>query len=416
MIQVASKDGESMSVQNGTDGKISLLDLLLVLLERKWFLIAGMLVVSISAVILTMVLPKSYSAKAVVLPPSSSMSMPLGSLLGGGGGSDAPISGLLKSFNLFGSSAGTEQLRSILDSRRLAEKVIAEFDLETHYKFKERKKYYPEDVIRSFHQALKVVENDWGNLEISVQDKTPERAQGMVNFIVSQLDSINYILAKEHAGFSRRFFEERLAVIRADLDSAHARFARFKIKNNYLDLDKQVESTVDVLANIEAERMAIDLQIDQLRNKMGGDNQRVNELVRERTVLARKMEGYMSKGDGEVLVALRSTPTLGIEYAYLFRDVKVQETLFQFVLQMFEQAKMNEANNVPTVRVLEYASLPKKKVKPKRMIICLLAFFAGFVFLSCWILIGKWLAVQRTAGTDTYRKLALLGSHLRLRR
>lgn len=393
-------------------GSLSILDLILVLMERKVFVLVFMGIVSTAAIILTLVLPKSYSAKAVILPPATNqMSLPLGSLAGG----DAVVSNLMRSLNLFGAGGGTDQLLSILDSRKLADRAIRKFDLETHYKFR-GKKYFPEDVIRAFHLNLKVKENDFGNIEVSFMDKSPDRAYKMANFIVEQLDSINYQIAKEHAGYSRRFFEERLLRIKSDLDTAHNRFAKFKLANNYLDLEKQIESTVDVLAGIETERMSLELEIDQLRSKLGGDNQRLRELIREKGILEKRSKAFLTKGDGEILVALKSTPTLGIEYAYLFRDVKVQEAIYQFVLQMFEQAKMNEANNVPTVRVLEHAYLPKKRARPKRAIICILIFFSGLVVVSTIVVTQAWFARQRREDTETYRKLADLGAHLKFRK
>ena len=272
------------------------------------------------------------------------------------------------------------------------------------------------DVIRKFHEALKVNENDLDNIELTVTDKSPQMAYDMANFIADQLDTINYQLSREQAANSRRFFEERLDKIKSDLDSAHARFARFKLQYNYLDLDKQVKSTLDVLSNMESERMALDLEIDQVRSKFGGESQRLNELLREKAVVEKKSKSFLNKGDGDVLIALKDTPKLGIEYAYLYRDVKVQEALYQFVLQMAEQAKMNEANNVPTVRVLEHAYYPQKRARPKRMILCILIFFSGFAIVTAIVVIQAWLAKHRAEATPTYRKLREVGLHLSLRK
>ena len=395
---------------------LSFLDLLLVLFERKRFIIIWMACISAFAIALALLLPSTYAAKVVILPPSSSqMGLPLGGLMGGMGGGDQAMSSLLRSFNILGSGGGTDQLLSILDSRRLAEIAINKFDLVTHYKFK-GKKHYPEDVIKKFHQALKVQENDLDNIELSVEDKDPQLAYEMANFIVDELDSINYLISKEHAGFSRRFFEERLAKIKSDLDSAHGRFANFKVKNNYLDMDKQVKSTLDVLSNMESERMAMDVEIDQIRSKLGGESQRLRELLKERSVLEKKSKSFLNNGDGDVLIALKDTPRLGIEYAYLYRDVKVQEALYQFVLQMFEQAKMNEANNVPTVRILEHAYFPKKRATPKRGVLCILIFFSGLVVISGWVVVQAWIAGQRAQGTDTYHKLKAVKGHLTFRK
>lgn len=395
-------------------GTLSFLDLLLVLLARKWFIIGTMAGVSAFAVTLVLLLPSTYAAKVVILPPAqSSMGLPLGGLMGGLGG-DAAMSGLLRSFNILGSGGGTDQLLSILDSRRLAQVVIDRFDLVSHYKFKGRK-HYPEDVIKKFHQSLKVAENDLDNIELTVTDKSPQMAYDMANFIADQLDSINYLISREHAGFSRRFFEERLGKIKSDLDTAHARFARFKLANNYLDMEKQVKSTLDVLAGLESERMAMDVEIDQLRSKLGGESQRLKELIRERSVLDRKSKSFMKDGDGEVLIALKDTPRLGIEYAYLYRDVKVQEALYQFVLQMAEQAKMNEANNVPTVRILEHAYFPKKRATPKRAVLCILIFFSGLALVCIYVVSKAWFAHMRESDSDTYRKLKAVKGHLSLR-
>jgi tyrosine-protein kinase Etk/Wzc len=113
----------------------------------------------------------------------------------------------------------------------------------------------------------------------------------------------------------------------------------------------------------------------------------------------------MDNGSGDLIVALKKAPQKGVEYAYLMRDVKVQESLYKFVIQLFEQAKFTEANTIPSVQVLEWAKIPQKKTRPKRSIICIMIFFVGLVGNTLYILSREWLAVQKAQNTELYQKL-----------
>jgi len=124
------------------------------------------------------------------------------------------------------------------------------------------------------------------------------------------------------------------------------------------------------------------------------------------------MNHYLDSGSGQLILPLKKAPRLGIEYTYLLKNVKVQEMLHAFLLQNYEQAKLTEANTSPTVTVLEYAQPPQKKSRPKRAIICFLAFTISFILLSFWILVMKWFSMQREGQTEVYKKLLTVGKFI----
>lgn len=391
-------------------GGISVLDLILVLLERKWFLFGGMLLISGATILISVFLLQSYyTASAVVLPSKQKMNSPLAGLMG-----ESQVGGLLKSFDIFGGGDNSRFL-SILDSRRLADKAIERFDLVHHYGFHKQKKFYYENLLKEFHKNVEVQEDQLDNINISVTDTNPQVAADMANFIVDELDSISFTISQEDARGSRVFFEERLRLMRATLDSVHQALAEFQIKHNFIDLDQQVKSSIEALAGIEAEAMATDIEKEMLASSFG-NNSRMAEVQKKKEVLNRRMADYMQKGSGSLVLPLMKTPELGIQYAYLLRDVKVHETLYAFIMQMFEQAKFREANNSPVVTILEKARVPEKRARPKRGTLCILAFFVGFALLSSWILISHWFAVQRRLGTDNYYKLNKILAHFGLAR
>jgi tyrosine-protein kinase Etk/Wzc len=390
--------------------KIGLLDLVIILLERKWLFIVSLLVFSVAGVIISLCLPKYYTAKAIIMKPAKKMPG-LGSLIG----KEATASGLLKSLDVAGGS-DADNFISILKSRRLAEKVIDRFDLIHAYRFDKRKKYYIEDVLKALDRNIGALENDFGNIEVAATDSSPSQAAAMVNFMVCELDTITYQLSKESARNSRIFFEDRLSVIKHDLDSASRAFADFQIENKYIDLEQQVKSSIEQVASFEGRKMGLDLEIAQLKNQFGGNNQRTAELEKEKSVIERKISGYMDQGGGTLIVSLSHAPEKAIRYAELKGNAKLQESLYEFVIQLYEQAKISEANNVPAIQVLEYAKNPQKKTRPKRSIICLLFLFGGFIVTSTFILLDKWWLIQAQHKTAVFMKVTRILELLSLTR
>ncbi|MBC8490742.1 MAG: hypothetical protein H8D45_32395 [Bacteroidetes bacterium] len=74
-------------------------------------------------------------------------------------------------------------------------------------------------------------------------------------------------------------------------------------------------------------------------------------------------------------------PELGIQLVRLQREVEIQNTLFTFLTQQYEEAKIQEARDTPTVQLLDKAVLPIKRSSPKRTIIVIVSGL-GSVFLS----------------------------------
>jgi tyrosine-protein kinase Etk/Wzc len=379
--------------------KVSFLDLVEILLEKKWLLAAITILFTIAGFAISSIMTKYYTATATVLQPKQKIAGGLNSLL-----SELPMSGMMKGMNFLGQS-DEEQFLNILQSRRLADKAIEKFNLIHRYSFDKQKKYYYETVIKTFHKNMAVVENKYDNIEVSFTDSNPEFAAQMTNFIILQLDTINFTISKESARNSRQFFEERLDLIKTDLDSASQRLARYQVANNYIDLEQQVKSSIEALSQIEAQKMGIDLEIEQTANQFGSNSQRMLELLKNRKVLEDHLSRVLKDGDKGLFVPLKKAPEAAITYGYLYRDVKTQAALYQFVVQLFEQAKFSEANTVPTVQVLEWAQTPQMKTRPKRMIFMILFFFIGFSGGCIGILLRRWYKDQQSYNSEAYQRI-----------
>jgi uncharacterized protein involved in exopolysaccharide biosynthesis len=63
--------------------------------------------------------------------------------------------------------------------------------------------------------------------------------------------------------------------------------------------------------------------------------------------------------------AMITVPELALQYGRLFRELKVQETLYTLLTSQFEQAKITEARDTPTVQVLDRPVPADKNIKPR---------------------------------------------------
>lgn len=96
-------------------------------------------------------------------------------------------------------------------------------------------------------------------------------------------------------------------------------------------------------------------------------------------------------------IALDKTPNTSLQYMDALRNLKYQETVFEILVKQFEMAKLDEAKDSPLIQVLDKATPPEKKSKPKRSLIVILATLVAFFLSVIWAFIRE---ATVKAGTD----------------
>jgi uncharacterized protein involved in exopolysaccharide biosynthesis len=138
-----------------------------------------------------------------------------------------------------------------------------------------------------------------------------------------------------------------------------------------------------------------------LRRIYTDNNVRVQSLQAQVNELHGSLEKLAGKGTNEdssaqqIYPSLRQLPLLGVTYADLLREMKVEEAVFETLTEQDELAKVQEAKEVPSVKVLDPPLVPDKKAFPPRSLIMLLGAILSVGFGATWIL-GKsaWEAVD----------------------
>jgi uncharacterized protein involved in exopolysaccharide biosynthesis len=76
---------------------------------------------------------------------------------------------------------------------------------------------------------------------------------------------------------------------------------------------------------------------------------------------------------------------LGYQYSDLYRQAKIQESVYEFLTQQFEMAKIQEAKELPMVRVMDQAVPAERKSGPIRSMVVLLTVVTGLALACLWI-------------------------------
>ncbi|MFQ5587921.1 MAG: GumC family protein [Nitrospiria bacterium] len=359
------------------DEDINLLDYWRVLVKRRrlFFLIVGTAI--IASVAVSLLLPKIYAATASLLPPQESASgaglitsqLPsgLGGLAGG----------------VLGGKSPTDLWMGILKSRTVFDEVVAEFELKTRYRAKN-----DTEARERLRDAVKIKKSKEDILSITVENRDPALAAEMANAFVEKLDRINQSILTTSGGRMRAFIEKRLKEAKVALTNSEDAVKAFQEENGAVKLDVQSKAIIEAIGTVKGELMAKEVALKTLLSYATPQNPdvkilktEVKELSAALSRLEKGREGVTSKG---IFIPTDRLPNLGLQYARLLRDAKIHETLYGLLTEQFEMARIQEAKDSSTVQVLDIATVPEKKVKPKRALIVILSTFtAGFfaVFL-----------------------------------
>ena len=378
------------NVQDRNNDEISLLDLLIVLAERKHLILWTTAIFAILAIIISLVLPKRYTATVILLPPqqSSSMGTGLAAQLGSLGGMAALAGGSL------GLKNPNDMYVAMLRSRTVEDAMVHDFGLMQEYHAK-----YPSDARKTFETNTTVNGNGKdGLIHISVEDRNPNRAAELANGYVDQYRRLSEHLAITEASQRRLFFEQQLVQAKDSLANAEEALKETEQKTGLIQLDSQARALIESAAALRAQIAAKEVQIQSMRTFATSENselvQAQQELEGLRVQLAKL--GGSADIDAGLMMPKGQVPAAGLEYVRKLRDVKYNETIFDILARQFEIAKLDEAKQGAVVQVVDAAIPPDRRSFPRRALIVIGATAGGFLF-------GVLLALVQAAFEHTMR-------------
>jgi len=397
--------------QAGRGDEGSVLDLLILLAKHKRVVLGLPLAVAVVALVVSLLLPKVYTARARIMPPQqneSSASAILGALNGGMGLGAGPIGSILNLKN------PSELYVGMLKSESVADALIERFHLQA---------LYDEDTLIQTRKALDRVtditagKND-GIITIEVEDKDPKRAAEMANAYCEELEKLTDRLSVTEAGQRRLFYEKQVHQAKEALTAAEIELKKTQEKTGLIKLDDQGRAIVEFLAAFKANVAVKEVELGAMRTFATEHNPDFIRLEQELAGMReqlRKMEKDKVAGEGEILIPTSRVPEAGLDYLRKFRDVKYYQTMFDLIAKQYELARLDEARDILVVQVLDRARPPDRKSKPKRALIVIAATLLTGIFAVFWVLLRE-AAERAVRDPGQANKLAILRRSLAWRR
>jgi uncharacterized protein involved in exopolysaccharide biosynthesis len=361
--------------------------------RRQFFLrVAGIALVA--STLIAFLIPKQYTSTAQLMPPDaqSTSGMAMMAAFAAKGGGLGSVAG-----DLLGMKSTGALFIGVIRSETSQDRLVEQFDL--------RKVYGKSMVIDA---RMKLDENTSvsedrksGIINLSVTDRNPQRAAALAAAYVDELNSLVAELSTSSAHRERVFLEERLKFVKQDLDDASNQLAQFSSKNNTIDIKEEGKAIVEAAANLAGQMIAAESQLEGLRQIYTDSNPRVQSLNARVGELRRQLQKAGGTGSQSAreeahgvdpssempFPSIRNLPLLGVKYAEHYRHTKIQETVYELLTEQYELAKVQEAKEIPSVKLLDPAKIPEKKSFPPRLVIMLLGTFLALA-VSVVVVLG----------------------------
>ncbi|HEV2697005.1 MAG TPA: lipopolysaccharide biosynthesis protein, partial [Terriglobales bacterium] len=234
-----------------------------------------------------------------------------------------------------------------------------------------------------------------GVITIQVTDGDPHRAQEMAQAYVDALNGLVAQVSTSSARRERMFIEQRLKTVKDNLDAALKNFSEFASKNGTFDVPSQTRAMVDSEAGLQGQLIAAQSELEGLRQIYTDTNIRVRSLQARVAALKQQVENMsgnkadLSSDDSTIagnFPSIRKLPLVGVRWTDLYRETKVQETVYEMLTQEYEFAKIQEAKEIPTVNILDPPMLPERHSFPPRILMTLLGTALAFCFAAAFVI------------------------------
>jgi uncharacterized protein involved in exopolysaccharide biosynthesis len=362
-------------------------------LTRGWRLIAKtVLAALVFSVALAFLIPPEYSAEVVIFTPQQSQSsLSAMAQLAGASSGGASLAGLSLLTGL-GLHNTADLYIGILESRTIADDLIRKFDLKHVYDVED---FYLARKQLAKHTSIKAGKDTL--IRVKVQDRNPKRSADLANAYVEELSSQNSNVALTDATQRRLFFEGQLAKEKNVLSDAEIAMRDTQQTTGLVSLGGQPEALLRSVAQLRAEILGRQAQLEGMRTYVTDDNPRMKMVKTELSALQGELNN-LEKGAhvaGTPEVPVGQLPQAGLEYLRRYRDVKYHETLYEILAKQYEAARLDEAKAGGAVQIIDKAVTPERKSWPPRAILVLT--ITGFTAFS----VSFWLVAKSNSQNAT---------------
>ena len=278
-----------------------------------------------------------------------------------------------------------DQYVALMQSATVSDRIIDRFELmkvyDDKYRFEARK-----DLAKN--AQISVGKKD-GLITVEVDDKNPQRAADIANRYVDELRRMTRQPGVDRGAAAPRVLRSASSSRRSDR-LTQAQQALQASGFNPGALKAEPKAAADSYARLQAEVTAAEVRLQTMRRSLADTapevQQQLAQLDALRAQLAQGRRGD-DASDG------------GPDYISKYREFKYEETLFDLFSRQYELAKLDESREGALIQVVDAATPPKRKSKPKRALTAIAVTLCSFIVLGLFVFVrNDWRRASGGAG------------------
>ncbi|GAL22060.1 tyrosine-protein kinase Wzc [Vibrio maritimus] len=237
------------------------------------------------------------------------------------------------------------------------------------------------EAIQWLQQTLRIGERSkpTGILHLAFEGENKQQIKAILDDV-----SMNYFLQNvarqsAEAEKSLTFLQNNLPQIKATLNESEDKLNRFRQQNESVDLGLEAQSALKVIVDLEAQLNELTFKESDISQRFTKDHPSYKSLLDKRDTLLQERERLNRQ--------IQKLPKTQREVLRMTRDVEVNQQIYVQLLNKVQELNIMKASAVGNVRILDTAQVYDHPIKPKKLLIVVLATLLGGMASIAFVLV-----------------------------
>ena len=239
------------------------------------------------------------------------------------------------------------------------------------------------EAISALQEHVSVSEKGKGTgiLSFTMESPLPVLAMQTLNEVANIYVQLNVEQKSAEAQNKLEFLDKQLPLIKEQLEAATTALNEYRLDKGSIDLNLETQSILGGVVENRTQITLLQQKREELRRSFTPSHPSVVTIDKQINRLRSQLDTHNRK-----IAELPETQQVILR---LSRDVQVNTELYTTLLNNLQTLKVAKAGTVGNVRVIDYAVLPTKPVKPKKALIIALASLLGIMLGTALVFIRK---------------------------
>lgn len=377
-------------------------DFLLMALKYKTRFISLFFITLISSYLFILFTMKpQYDSSATVIPSKQESMAGIFSLVNN---FKSALPGGLSSLSI---ESDMNLFNTIIHSRTSLDTIIEKFELKKIYKFDRRS-----EMIKGLREMISVNTTLDNSYVISVRTVSRKLSLDICNHILKYLNNKIIELNVSKSKENRVFLETRYKDVKEKLTVLEDSLKSFQVETGIIEAESQAKAALELYAKLESQLAIKQVEKDILRREYGNNSLQVKNAkiaISEYSKKLKKMHKN-SNNPSSTYIGISAIPEKMLSYYRLYREVKIQNEIMNFIVPLLEQARFEEQKTLPILQVIDYPIEAERKCYPPRTL------FAGISALSITLLVMVFMFLFNLFINSEDNKLIEIRKHLNIKK